>query len=56
MFTFGAPYYTYISDEDAVAKRELGIAKVEMDYCQYLTAVEIFVYALLNIMGLTKGA
>ena len=29
MFTFGAPYYTYISDEYAVAKRELGIVKEE---------------------------
>ena len=29
MFTFCAPYYTYISDEYAVAKRELGIVEVE---------------------------
>ena len=56
MFTFGAPYYTYISDEYAVAKRELGIVKVENELLPVLIAVEIFVYALLNIMGLTKSA
>ena len=42
MFTFGAPYYTYISDEYAVAKRELGIVKVENEVLPVLNSCRDF--------------
>ena len=42
MFTFGAPYYTYISDEYDVAKRELGIVKVENEVLPVLNSCRDF--------------
>ena len=56
MFTFGVPYDTYISDEYAVAKRELGIVKVENELLPVFNSRRDFCIRSVNIMGLTKSA